>query len=203
MVFWIGILVGVAFVRFTITKGFYETWIILFNVVISVYLAIFLRPVIVKNVHATGGMSYNNALSMIATAVVSFLILYGISYVFFMSQFKILFSKVFDILGAGFLGFLIGFLLWSFVMVLICSTPLSEENTFVKKIGLNKIEQTGVPYICWWGDLVHSVVSRRDNQCTTEQSINMLLKGIEVNKQEEKSVKAEQADPNNIATTSK
>ncbi len=46
MTFWIGILIGVLFAYFAVKIGFYETLIMMFNVVISVFLGIFLGPTI-------------------------------------------------------------------------------------------------------------------------------------------------------------
>lgn len=43
MVFWIAILVGGAFVWLGVRMGFYQSWCLLFNIVVSIYLAIFLR----------------------------------------------------------------------------------------------------------------------------------------------------------------
>jgi hypothetical protein len=44
MVFWAGILVGGLFIWFAVKIGFYEMWATLFNIVISIYIAIFLSP---------------------------------------------------------------------------------------------------------------------------------------------------------------
>ena len=44
MVFWIAILVGVLFAWLGVRLGFYETWILCFNVIVSIYVAIFLAP---------------------------------------------------------------------------------------------------------------------------------------------------------------
>ncbi len=79
MVFWIGILFGCLFVWLAVKKGFYETWILLFNIIIAVYLAVFLGPVIANVVPVARGSAYNNALCMMIPGVGAFLILYGIS----------------------------------------------------------------------------------------------------------------------------
>lgn len=203
MVFWVGILLGGFFAWFAVKTGFYETWIMLFNIVISIYLAIFLRPIIVDIVPATGGTPYGNALTMIATAIGVFLILHGISYVFFTSQFSFSFPKIFNTLGAGFLGFLAGFLVWSFVSLLIYITPISQ-NTFIKDIGFgNQFEQTNMPVICWWCDLLNRVVSRQDNVVTGEQVISGLLKSAGSKAPPQTSEQAEPnepAEPNDVET---
>lgn len=175
MVFWIGILAGGIFAWFAVKTGFYEMWAMLFNIVISIYLAVFLTPVIVNIIPAAGETSYGNALTLATAAIGTFLILQGITYVFFTSQFSVSFPRTFDTLGAGVLGFLAGFLVWSFAALLISVTPVSQ-NTFVKDIGFgNRIKQTNVPYISWWCNLVNSIVSAPDNEITSEQVINQLL----------------------------
>jgi len=178
MVFWLAILAGAGFAWFAIKIGFYETWVMLFNIVISIYLAVFLSPVILDVVPTAGDTLYSNALAVMTTAIGAFLILHGISYVFFTSQFSIAFPKVFDILVAGFLGFLAGFLVWSFVSFLVYLTPISQ-NTLVKEMGFDN-QQANISYISWWCDLVNRVVSRRDNERTAKEVISGLLnKGVE------------------------
>ncbi len=196
MVFWIGILVGGLFAWLAVKMGFYETWAFAFNIVISIYLAVFLSPIIAAIVPVPGDMSYNNALCMIAVAVAAFLILHGISYIFLTGQFSVSFPKVFDILGSGFLGFLAGLLVWGFVGLLIYTTPISQ-NPIVKQIGFSsQFEQCSMPVISWWCNLVNKVVSNQENGYTTEQAISEMLKKAE-KKSPPKPVK--QAEPNEPA----
>lgn len=194
MAFWFGILVAGLFAWFAVGIGFYEMWVMLFNIVISIYLAVFLRPIIV-NIPAVGDTPYSNALTMIAIALASFSILHGISYTFITSQFKVSFPRIFNTLGTGFLGFLAGFLVWNFVSFLIFITPISQD-TFVRGIGFNKqFQQSNVSVICRWGDLVNTVVSSQDSEYTTEQAVSELLKSTEPELQVEP---AEQAEPNDV-----
>ncbi len=194
MTFWIGILVAAAFAWLAVKTGFYETWAMLFNIVISIYLAIYLRPIIVDTVPSAGDTPYGNALTMAATAIAVFLILHGITYVFFTSQFSISFPKIFDTLGAGFLGFLAGFLVWSFVSLLICTTPISQ-NSFVKGIGFeNQFKQNNASVICWWCNLVNTAVSSRSGEYTSEEAISELLKSAEPKAQAEPAEPAESGD---------
>jgi hypothetical protein len=179
MVFWIGILFGSLFVWLAIKKGFYETWVLLFNIVITVYLAVFLGPLIADIVPIADGSAYNIALCMIIPALGAFLILYGISFTLFTGQFSVPFTKTFDTFIAGFLGFLTGFLVWVFLSLLICITPISQ-NTFVSELDFKgSFQQTGAPYVGWWCDRVHSIVASRDSDITSEEVIGALLKNTE------------------------
>ena len=194
MAFWFGILVAGLFAWFAVGIGFYEMWVMLFNIVISIYLAVFLRPIIV-NIPAVGDTPYSNALTMIAIALASFSILHGISYTFITSQFKVSFPRIFNTLGTGFLGFLAGFLVWNFVSFLIFITPISQD-TFVRGIGFNdEFQQSNVSVICRWCNLVSRVVSSRDSEISWEQAVSELLKSTEPELQVEP---AEQAEPNDV-----
>ncbi len=179
MVFWIGILFGFLFVWLAVKKGFYETWILLFNLVIAVYLAIFLGPVIADLVPIASGSAYNNALCMIIPAIGAFLILYGISFTFFTGQFSIPFTKTIDTCVAGFFGFLTGLLVWFFLSLLISITPISQ-HTFVSELDFaDSFKQTGAPYVGWWCDRIHSIAASKDSDITGVEAINALLKEAE------------------------
>jgi hypothetical protein len=206
MVFWLGILIGVLFACFTVKIGLYETWAFVFNVIISIYLAVFLGPIVANIVPAVGDMEYNNALGIIATAVGSFLILQGISYMFLTGRLSVSFPRIFDTLGSGFLGFLAGFLVWSFVGLLICITPISQ-NTFIKRIGFDsQFKQTNMSYISWWCNLVNRVVSSEGTERTAEQAIDGLFKDVEEKAQARTTMQVgltkpkESAEPNQVET---
>jgi hypothetical protein len=194
MVFWIGILVGGTFAWLAIKLGFYQTWALVFNIIISIYLAVYLQPVI-TNIPAVGDTPYSNVLTMAVVALASFLILHGISYTFLTGQFNVSFPKVFDTLGTGLLGFLAGFLVWSFLSLLIYITPASQ-NTFVKGIGFtDQFQQTSVSCISRFCNLVNAVVSSQGNENSAEQTISKLLKGAESKTQKKTPEKPEPVKP--------
>jgi hypothetical protein len=179
MIFWLSVLAGGFCAWYALKMGFYETWTMLFNIVISVYVAIFLTPFVTEIIPGISDTQYGLALTILVIAVGCFLILYGISYIFLTGQFSVSFPKLFDILFAGFLGFLGGFLVFSFLIFIIAVTPLSA-NQFAGKVGFNKqCQQSNISYICWWCDLVNSFVSTQENKITTEQAIGKLLKGTQ------------------------
>ncbi len=179
MVFWASILAGGFFVWLAIRMGFYETWTMLFNIVISIYVAVFLTPAIVNVVPAAGDTSYGNALTLAVIATGAFLILYGISYVFLTGQFNISFPKVFDLVFAGLLGFLAGSLIFSFAALVITVTPISR-NSLVSKVGFNsRSQRSNIAYICWWCDAVDLIASSPGRKTTSEQIINDLLSSVQ------------------------
>ena len=197
MVFWTGIVVGGFFIWLAVRMGFYETWALLFNVVISVYVAVFLTPAIVYIIPAAGKTPYGNALTLTTIAVGTFLILHGISYTFLTGQFNVSFPKIFDNLGAGVLGFLAGFLIWSFAALLISATPIGQK-CFARAIGFGpEIQQTNGSYICWWCNLVSTAVSAKDNRQQAQETVSRLLEKAE----EEIPDTPERDGPNNPTPT--
>ncbi len=198
MVFWTGILFGCLFAWLAVKMGFYETWVLLFNLVIAIYLAVFLGPVIANIVPVARGSAYNNALCMIIPAIGAFLILHGISYTLFTGQFSIPFTKTFDTCVAGFFGFLTGLLVWFFLSLLISITPISQ-HTFVSELDFaGGFKQTGAPYVGWWCDWIHSIVASEDSDVTSEEVINALLKNAEPKFPAEPTEPNEPAKPENV-----
>lgn len=175
MAFWLGILAGGIFAWFAVKLRFYQTWALTFHIIISIYLAIYLRPAIVNN-PAIGDTPYSSVLTLLVIAAASFLILHSVSYVFLTGQFDIRLHKIFDTLGAGILGFLAGFLIWTFLSLLIYITP-AYQNSLIQDIGFTSgFQQTSVSYISRFCDLVNAVVSSQDNKYSAEHTINQLLK---------------------------
>ncbi|MBN2269593.1 MAG: CvpA family protein [Sedimentisphaerales bacterium] len=175
MVFWIGILVGGLFVWMAVKRGFYDTWTMLFNIVISVYTALYLTPLLVEVLPGAGETAYGNALTLVAVAVAVFFILCITSLTLFTGRFKVSFPKLLDNLGAGVLGFLAGLLVWSFAVLLISATPVGQ-TAFAGSIGLgDKIKQTNSPYLCSWCNLVNTVAASADTRRPAQDVVTWLL----------------------------
>lgn len=178
MLFWIGILISGLFAWLAIRIGFYEILVMFFNIVISIYVSIFLTPVIADFFPSANDTIFYNTFSLSIVSTGTFLILYGIAYIYLTGQFKVTFHKIFEILFAGLLGFLTGFLVFSFAALIITVTPLSQ-NRFISQIGFNKESQkTNISYISWWCDLVNAAVSS-DEKIKSKDVINELIKNAQ------------------------
>ncbi|MBN1973267.1 MAG: CvpA family protein [Sedimentisphaerales bacterium] len=185
MLFWAGILTGGFFAWLAVKAGFYETIVMLFNIVISIYVSLFLTPVITKYFSAENDTLFFNTFALAIIAIGTFLILYAIAYTFLTGQFKVAFHKIFELLFSGIFGFLTGFLVFSFAALVITVTPLSQ-NRFISQIGFNKQSQkANISYICWWCDLVNTVVSS-DEKMKSEDVIDKLLKNAQMKESENK-----------------
>jgi len=166
MVFWIAILAGALFTWLAVRMGFYETWILLFNVAVSIYIALFLAPVVARSVPMPGGAAWCTALSMLVLAGGSFAVLHGLSYVFLTGQFSIPFPNLLDVVFSGFLGFIAGFLILSFAALALATTPLAEHK-IVSTLGLGREgQQTNIVGIAACCDLIHTVAGFGDDGTT-------------------------------------
>jgi hypothetical protein len=186
MGFWIGILFGALFVYIAVKIGFYETWILFFNLVVSIYLAIFSRPLIEQFLPIAGETRYGDALVILAVAIGAFLLLYGISYVFFLSQFNVPVPRMLDLVGSGFLGFWAGLLIWSFAIVLISATPI-YQSSFLQSIGFTEkfkeeLQKTNVSYMSWWTNKINNLVSYKSNYLSTEELVDEIYQKAEQKK---------------------
>ncbi len=158
MVFWLAILVGTLFAWLAVRRGFYESLILLFNVVVSIYVAVFLAPALVQIVPAIeGAAAFKLALCLLAVGGGCFALLFGISFVLLTGQFHVPFPRVLDVVAAGACGFAAGFLAWSFVALVATATPLSE-HWLLRHAGLSeKNQQANIACMAWCCDQVHAV----------------------------------------------
>ncbi len=174
MVFWIAVLVGALFVWLAVRTGFYETWVLLFNITISIYVSIYLAPVVISFTSGAGGRSWGTALSMLVLAGGCFAILHGLSYVFLTGQFSIPFPRLFDVLFSGVLGFAAGFLILSFAALVLATTPMAEHK-IVSTLGLSpQSQRANITCIAWFCDAVHSFAGFEGGR-TTRAAVQHLL----------------------------
>lgn len=178
MIFYLGILFAALLAWVGFKVGFYQIWTTLFNVLIAVYLAIHLSPLITEIIPAAGSTEIGKTLCMLVTAAAIFLILHGFSYVFLLSQFSVTFPKILDTLGASFLGFLTGFLIWSFLCLVICTGPIGK-NAVVRAIGFDRQgfrEAKMQSYLVWWSNILDKFVASGDSRNCTERAVSNMLK---------------------------
>jgi hypothetical protein len=175
MLFWLAVFAGVFFAMVAVETGFYGSWILFFHVVLSAYLAVFLTPFAAIHLPAATAPPLGYALTFLSTAVATFAIAYGACFVLLSGRMRVELPKVLDVLGAGFLGFLAGFLVSSFVTLAFCLTPWARTD-FCKSYGLDARSQaTNTSYVCYWCNLLHSVVAPSGPRQTADQVVATLL----------------------------
>ena len=177
MIFWIGIALALFLAAYMVKKGLYETWTLFFNLVIAVYLGFTLGPVL-KNLLGIDQPGVE-VLVLLGTSIICFTVLYLLSYIIFLSQFHITFPKLIDYVGGGLFGFLTGLLAYSFIVFLICISPL---NPYVNKIGFNSTAiQSNTNYMEWWTGLIHGIVSADQKKESLDQTVTSLIENADKN----------------------
>ena len=174
MSFGIAVLISLIFVCMGVKLGFYDMWVLLFNIAISVFSGIFLSPA-VTYLPGVGTEGYTTAVATLATAAVIFVMLQGISMTFLTRDFNIPMPKFLDILGSGTLGFLTGFLVWSFICVTLYMSG-STGKTFLKNTDFKThTENASIPYVSLWCDGINRFTGSGDERAVTEEIIEDLI----------------------------
>jgi hypothetical protein len=176
MMFWIAILAGALFVWLAVRLGFYETWVLFFNIAVSIYVSVFVTPILAEFAPApAGASSYHTALCMIALAGGCFALLQGLSFVFLTGQFHIPFPRVFDVVFSGVLGFVTGFLTLSFLALVLTTTPLAGHK-IVGVLGLSQQSQpANLVCLTRCCDLIHFFAGSDASDATPQAALQQLL----------------------------
>ncbi len=175
MVFWVGILAGAVLAWVAVKIGFYEMWAVLVNLVLSAYLAVAFAPKLAET-SAFSGNTHSSGLAFAAVAVGGFVVLHGLTYIVFLSQFKVPFGRLLDTAGAGVLGFLGGILAWGVVVIAIGLMP-------VKVMGLDtEVAKEKLGYVSGWTNLVHRVAGSGDS-LGIKEAITAMLNSFESQEQ--------------------
>jgi hypothetical protein len=175
--FLLGILIAVLFAFSAKKMGFYHTWTMLFNLIVAVYLAIRLGPFLDDFLPAFISVQYSKSFALLAIGTGAFLILQGVAYTMLIGQFEITFPRIVNILGSGLLGFLAGFLVWSFATFTFYTTPLSQSQS-VKEIGFDAKtfeEAKTQPYLVWWCNFLDKFIASGNNPDSVEKTIKDIL----------------------------
>ena len=133
MIFWFAVVAGVIFAVIGIRKSFFPMWAMLFNILVSIYLSIMLSPLIVQIRPDMDQLRYYLAACVAVIAVMAFIILQVIKTSFLAQISESLCPRFFDNVGAAILGFLSGYVVFSFVFLAVCIMPFSEPS-FMKGI---------------------------------------------------------------------
>lgn len=166
MIYWTGIIIALLIAALVGKKGLYEAWALLFDVTVSIYLAVMLTPVL-KDVLSVENNTTASALILFGTAAVSFVILYTLAYILFLNQFAVKFPKAIDLVGGAVGGFIIGGLVWGFIIYLVFSSSMGYSKAF-QKIKLHENAQKSINFVksC---TMPVAVLTGADSQLFTER----------------------------------
>ncbi len=173
MVFWIAILAGALFVWLAVRMGFYETWALLFNVLISIYVAIFLAPRLAPVLPAS---PHRMALTLIVLAGGCFILLHGVCYVFLTGQFSVQFPRFFELVLGGALGFVTGFLIISFLALAITTSPVAQRGA-LGRLGFDRqTQRLNLAGLAWSCQPIHVLAGREDG---AQAAIERILQAVD------------------------
>ncbi len=174
MLEYLGILIGIALALVFLKRGLYESWAFFINLVISVYFGITLGPILADSVSNNPG-EWAISLSIAGIFGACFLILFGLTYLIFISQFEIEFTKIIDYIGGGFFGLLSGLLVWSFISMVLCTAPFTQNEGIRKFIsGERKNPEFGT--VSTWTGIINSLVSKNESETINQKIVKLIGK---------------------------
>ena len=188
------VFIGILAACYASKAGFYQTWAMTFNFLIAMYLSIFLGPWVYQFVPGLGTEWMTLVVVMLIIGIGSFVILHLVTYVYFLQQFKIDFPKIVDKLASGLLGFGTGFILWSFVTLLISLTPVRQLGV-AEYVGLDGAGAERNIACVVWGCNVIDRFAGKDSAKGVDETIQGLIAAMaEKPKEEREAITEENPD---------
>lgn len=131
MTFWMVILFGVlGAILVNMKCSFHAIWIMIFNLCISIYVAIMLAPLTIKAFPKESVLfGYQASASILVVAILTFVILYIAASATIGMDVEITLPALCEKIALPVLGFIAGFMVCSFVLFLILITPLINKDS--------------------------------------------------------------------------
>jgi hypothetical protein len=177
MVFWIAILVGCMTLYLATRIGFFDTLVLSFNVLTSIYVGIYSAPAFINLVPSAANFACGTATTVSAISLICFLCLYGLSYVLLTGQFKVAFPKVFDVLLSGVIGFCTGFLLISYTVFILSILPPLRTMSWLDTTNT----KVNVSLVCLYCDQIQHLVAARDAEQQTQDVLTQIIQKSQEN----------------------
>lgn len=190
MWFWLTILGGLCIAALAVKIGFFETFAASFNVVLAVYAALFFTPFVLTLAPQAADIPNGLAITSLVIGIGVFLILFAVCFFLITGQFTVSFPKLFDVVFAGTLGFLIGFLVLSFALVTVCRATSVGRSQWISAEAITP----NTDYLCWWCDHVHGWIGSKD--WPTDRPTQEVLTWFTELAQPKAAPKASEKDPN-------
>jgi hypothetical protein len=172
MFFWLAVLAGLALAFWAALRaGLYETVALFVNIVVAVYLALFVTPTLVGVIPAAADVPHGGLIAVAVVAVATFLVLHVLCFSMLTGQFKVSFPKLLDGPLAAGLGFFAGFLVIAFLTTLLAFVPGPGSSGSL--VG-NNDQTVHRSYLCWWCDRVHALVGSAASAHPTLDNLDLL-----------------------------
>lgn len=159
MTFWLIVLFAAACAALGFKRrDFYRMWAIVFNVSIAIYTSIMLSPWIISMIPTgTSGLQYQKVACIVCIAVLVFGLLQAITVNFITTDFEITFPKLFDTIGSSVLGFVGGWVICSFLLLMISIMPFAEKPFLEKVTGKKTTKSLAITPIVALCDFITAV----------------------------------------------
>jgi MFS family permease len=156
---------GILFAVLGCKRGFYVIWTIMFNMVISIYIGVMFTPSIAAFMPSLFGKLkpgepaywYAYAAIVAAVAIICMFVLQIIAMTHFTGTFKVSLPRLFDNLGAAFVGFVAGYILWGFVCFLILIMPVSNNVLFKSFTSTSQSRELCMPAVSNTIDVINAL----------------------------------------------
>ena len=121
------IIIALFFVVIGLRLGYFRAWVMLFNILVSVYLAVMLAPVVPGLIPCVRDSCYRYPAFIMAAAIIIFAVMHSIA-LRLMKSFEASCHRIFDLIASAVFGFISGYLLTAFIFFVICLIPLAKPG---------------------------------------------------------------------------
>lgn len=129
MIFWCMVFIGLLFGWMGFKKGVFVFWTTLLNLMIAVYVAVMAAPVIIHLNPEYKDTGYYEAACVFLTGGLIFAALQSFAIAVIFPDSENMFPAAVDRAGGAITGFLTGYSMTAFLLLIFCITPLSWQGT--------------------------------------------------------------------------
>jgi len=123
----VAIVAALLFALLGIRLGYYRSWAMLFNILVSIYLAVMLAPVVPGLLANVRDFHYRYPAFIIIVAIIIFTILQLFTN-YLTGAFEASYHRKFEIISSAIIGFISGYLLITFIFFVICLVPSTKPK---------------------------------------------------------------------------
>ena len=127
MITTVAIAAALLFAVIGVRLGYFRAWVMFFNILVSIYLAVMLAPVVPGLIPHVEDFHYRYPAFIIVVAIILFSGLHAIA-ISLMKTFEASCHRIFDLVSSAVLGFISGYLLIVFIFFVICLIPSAKPG---------------------------------------------------------------------------
>jgi len=128
-------------------KSFVSMWMLLFNVIFSIYFSVMLLPTLLGFITALNSNGYYRALTLFLTALLIFLSLHFLPNIFLAPVRMTKLPRLFERFGSAVWGFLVGYFVCSFIIFTLGLMPPARSTGVKKILGGKNLAQSVAKYV--------------------------------------------------------